>query len=209
MYISILLTHKLVVLLFIFIYLVKTVFLLIPDKETLSDRINKAVKIPERFFASLMLITGVYLLINTGQTSLLLYLKIGLVFLSIPIAIIGFKRRIKILASLSFLMLLGVYSMAEIHKKRATIIDNTLLATDTEMDVSVQGEKIYQSNCVNCHGTDGALKLSGAKDLRVSDLDFESKAKIIREGKNAMPGYGRQLNDSQVEALIQYIETLK
>lgn len=207
MYTAILHTHKVVVGLFIFIYLVKTIFLLMPDKEEVLEKISRFTKIPEMVISFLMLGTGVFLLINASVINTLLIVKIGSVFASIPLAIIGFKKKIKPLAVLSLLLLVGAYGMAEIHKKRKAIIDPAQLSIQpTPEQIMDQARSIYASNCASCHGLDGKLGLSGAKNLQESTLSYEQKFEILKYGKNAMPGYGKQLSDEQIEALITHIE---
>jgi cytochrome c5 len=209
MYTGILHLHKVVVGLFIFIYLVKTILLLLPGKEEVLDKIKKFTKIPEMVISFLMLGTGIYLLMSASVLSTLLMIKISAVFASIPLAIIGFKKNIKVLAVLSLLLLVGSYGMAEIHKKRKSVIEPELLTINpTQEQMLDQAKSIYLSNCAACHGSDGKLGLSGAKDLTASVLSYEQKYEVIKYGKNAMPGY-RQLSDEQINALIQYTETLK
>src|SRR3954469_25112700 len=105
MYKGIFYTHLISVNLFLLIYLVKTVLLLTNKNEGLA-RFTKMVKVPEMIISTLFLATGIYLLVQVGTTKLLL-IKIGMVVLSIPVAIIGFKKKNKILALLSLLMIIG------------------------------------------------------------------------------------------------------
>jgi cytochrome c5 len=210
MYTAFLHTHKLVVLLFLFIYLVKTVFLLIPGKEDILDRISKAVKIPEMIIALLMLISGLYLLLNTGNITTLLVIKITMVFLSIPIAVIGFRKRIKPVAALSFLLLLGSYGLAEVHKKRLGIIEREVVMTEgLALTPLEQASRIYMQNCAACHGADGALGLSGATNLQTSVITRDEAIQIITGGKGSMPKYGNQLSPAEVEALVEFTTTLR
>jgi cytochrome c553 len=180
-----------------------------PDKQDILDKISKVTKIPEMVISFLMLGSGLYLLSNASEFTTLLMIKIGSVFASIPLAIIGFKKRVKPLAVLSLLLLVGSYGMAEIHKKRKTLISPELLSISPTPDQLLQQAKsIYLSNCAACHGADGQLGLSGAKNLVVSELSYEQKYEVIKYGKNAMPGY-RQLSDEQINALIAYTDGLK
>lgn len=210
MYTAFLHTHKLVVLLFLFIYLVKTVFLLIPGKEDILDRITKAVKVPEMVISLLMLISGLYLLLNTGNITHLLIIKITLVFVSIPVAIIGFKKRVKPIAALSFILIVGAYGLAEVHKKRLGKIDREVDMTGGLAHTPMEhASKIYMKNCATCHGADGSLGLSGAANLQTSTLSKEEAANIIKGGKGNMPKYGNQLNAAEIEALVEFTESLR
>jgi cytochrome c553 len=210
MYTAFLHTHKLVVLLFLFIYLVKTVFLLIPGKEDILERITKAVKVPEMVIALLMLISGLYLLLNTGNITTLLIIKITLVFVSIPVAIIGFKKRVKPVAALSFLLIVGAYGLAEVHKKRLGLIQREVIMTEgLALTPIEQASRIYMQNCAACHGADGSLGLSGATNLQTSVISGEDAAMVISRGKGNMPKYGNQLNDAEIAALVEFTQSLR
>lgn len=208
MYTGILHLHIVVVGLFIFIYLIKTIFLLMPGKEEVLEKIKKFMKIPEMAIAFLMLGTGIYLLLNASDMSTYLIIKLSAVFASIPLAVIGFKKNIKPLAVLSLLLLVVSVVMSGIHQMSKSIIEPELLNINPTQDQLLsQAKSIYLSNCAACHGADGKLGLSGAKDLTASQLTYEQKYEVIKYGKNAMPSY-RQLNDEQINALIAYTDGL-
>jgi len=77
---------------------------------------------------------------------------------------------------------------------------------------------LYSKNCARCHGKDGRAKglkakATGARNLtdpqwqdRVSD---ERIFNSINNGKGKMPAYGKKLSDSEIEALLNYVRTLK
>lgn len=79
------------------------------------------------------------------------------------------------------------------------------------------GKKLYQQNCVSCHGVNADGKGPAAialnpkpANLKVMsgghpDGDFAYK---IREGRGAMPAWKNTLNDSQVWHLVNFIQTL-
>ncbi|MEM1137750.1 MAG: hypothetical protein AAGI07_18065, partial [Bacteroidota bacterium] len=79
MYTGLLHTHKLVVVLFLLIYLIKTVLLLIGKKDNL-DTFSKKVKIPEMVISFLFLITGAVMLFQLPEIKILLIIKIVAVF---------------------------------------------------------------------------------------------------------------------------------
>src|SRR5687768_814412 len=113
MYKGILHTHYLVVTLFFLIYVIKTVLLLSGRNDVLQSFTRK-VKIFEIIVSVLFLLTGIYLTTQLpfgGKYDYLFWIKLVMVFASIPLAIIGFKRGNKILAALSLLLITGAYGI--------------------------------------------------------------------------------------------------
>jgi len=73
-----------------------------------------------------------------------------------------------------------------------------------------KGENLYILNCASCHGEDGKLGSSGAKDLSVSKLNDKQIEKIIRKGKNAMPSQEAILEtDENIKLVIEHVKTLR
>ena len=73
-----------------------------------------------------------------------------------------------------------------------------------------KGESLYILNCASCHGEDGKLGSSGAKDLSVSKLSDQQIEQIIRKGKNAMPSQEAVLEtDENIKLVIEHVKTLK
>lgn len=73
-----------------------------------------------------------------------------------------------------------------------------------------KGASLYTVNCASCHGEDGKLGSSGAKDLSVSKLNDKQIEKIIRKGKNAMPSQEAILEtDENIKLVIEHVKTLK
>lgn len=110
MFETIKLIHKISVILFLLIYFIKTI-LLISNKEDLLAKLTKTLKVPEMIVSALFLLTGIYLLTQIPEIKPLMIVKVGLVFLSIPIAIVGFKKKNKILGALSLLMITASYGV--------------------------------------------------------------------------------------------------
>lgn len=94
-------SHYLFVVLFTLIYLVKTI-LLLSDKDELLEKFKKKTRIAEMIVSFGFLATGIYLMTQLPVITVYMIIKLGLVFLSIPLAVIGFKKKNKVLASLSF-----------------------------------------------------------------------------------------------------------
>ena len=60
-------------------------------------------------------------------------------------------------------------------------------SSKAETDIPPSGKELYLENCAVCHGEDGKMGASGAKDLTVSTLSDNEVLKRINEGKNGMP----------------------
>lgn len=69
---------------------------------------------------------------------------------------------------------------------------------------------VYTLNCASCHGPDGTLQASNAKDLSVSTLDEKSIEKTIRKGndKGMMP-YEDMLSTSEIKGLVKFVQNLR
>ena len=199
--------HVTVVVLFLLIYVIKILLLLFNKNEALQQ-FSKKIKIPEIIISSLFLLTGIYLWTQTGNVGTWLYLKVIAVLLSIPLAVIGFKKQNKILASLSVLLLVYAYGVSE--TKSITMKKETReLSKESALNAPTAIADLYTTNCANCHGADGKLGLSGAKDLSVSVFSNEENINIIKNGKGSMLKFDGVLNDADITALSQYITTLR
>jgi mono/diheme cytochrome c family protein len=65
-----------------------------------------------------------------------------------------------------------------------------------------KGASLFIMHCASCHGEDGKLGASGAKDLTMSKLSDEEIEKIIVNGKNAMPPMKVILENKENLALV-------
>lgn len=217
MYTGLLHTHTTVVLLFLLLYLGKTALLMANQKESLA-KLTKMTRIPEIVISALFLITGFWMFFQLPEWNTLLLVKIGLVLLSIPVAIVGFRRANKALAALSFLLIVGAYGLAEVSRARsASKAELVGVATDpaaSDYNAVAHGKALYekglsQAACVSCHGADGKLGLVGAKSLQASTKTDEELKALILNGKNAMPPYKKVFGEAEILALIAYAKTLR
>jgi uncharacterized membrane protein SirB2 len=213
MYIGLLHTHRLVVILFLLIYVVKTVLLLFNKQDTL-DLFTKKVKIPEMVISFLFLATGVALLFLIPEIKPLLIAKIVVVLVSIPVAVIGFKRKIKALGALSLLLIVGAYGMAEVSKRKITrqeVAQEGLLTdpAQTGYDQVAHGKVLYGLYCNSCHGEEGDLQMAGAKNLKVTAYTEAEVVQIVTQGKGEMMGYQKVLSAEEIAAVSVYALTLK
>ncbi len=188
--------HRLVVVLFILIYLIKTI-LLLSDKDELLEKFRIKIKLFEIIVSVLFLATGIFLLINSGNINSYSVVKLSCVFLSIPLAVMGFKQKNKLLVTASFVLLVLSYMLA--YKAKAAKAGGAIVA--------INGKEIFEQKCALCHGNDGKLGMSGAKDITQTQLSHQNILALITNGKNTMPAFKSALNAEQIEAVINYVET--
>ncbi len=191
-------THFVVVTIFFLIYLIKTILLLANKKENLLS-FSKKIKVLEMIVSFLFLGTGIYLMFDSQITPMLI-IKISIVFLSIPLAIVGFKKGNKGLAALSFLLILAAFALGEMNKNKKAVISDKA----TNADGSINAREIYTSNCVACHGDDGKRGLAGASDLTATQLSNDSIASIVINGRNTMTKISG-ITPEQASAVAQYV----
>lgn len=189
-------SHYLFVVIFTLIYLVKTI-LLLSDKDDLLEKFKKKTKVVEMIVSFGFLATGIYLMTQMVEIPTLMFIKITLVFLSIPLAVVGFKKKNKLLASFSFFLIIVSFGLGEKIKS----------VKGGEKTVAMSGKEIFEQKCVLCHGGDGKLAANGSKDLSVTPLNHTDMVKVITEGKNTMASYKEVLTPEQIEAVTAYIET--
>lgn len=73
-------------------------------------------------------------------------------------------------------------------------------------DKNLKGQELYLLNCASCHGEQGDLGVSGAKNLRTSKLDKIAIEKIIRYGNNGMPAFkGIITQQKAYDSLVRYV----
>ena len=197
-------THKLSVMLFLVLYLFKLIFLLTNNAKAMAAMQKKGWRIFDMGISTLFLATGIYLLITAPEVKVLQWVKIAMVFISIPIAIIGFRKGNNPLATLSVLLIFGAYGMAEAAKKRS-IQPVTVAAGATPMETA---KAMFEKNCIQCHGADGAMALAGAANLQTSKLSDAEITDILRKGKNRMPKFAGW-NDEQLNLIVSYTKSLR
>lgn len=200
MFETIKLIHKISVILFLLIYFIKTI-LLISNKEDALTKLSKILKVPEMIVSFLFLGTGIYLITQLPEIKTLLIIKVGLVFLSIPVAIIGFKKRNKVLGALALLMITASYGLAEIAAKNKAKVSTEAVAADG----TINSQVLYTDNCAICHGGDGKLGMAGAADLSNTLADKNSIQQTILNGKGLMKAV--PLTPEQANAVAEFVET--
>lgn len=71
-----------------------------------------------------------------------------------------------------------------------------------------EGAKLFRTQCALCHGADGKLGLSGAKDLTVSALTRDQMILLVNNGKGLMMPYKNVLRPEEIEAVVDHVRSL-
>ena len=83
---------------------------------------------------------------------------------------------------------------------------------------NVDAKALFGNECATCHGKDGQAKTFKAKFNHARNLtDAKWQAEVtderlfnsIHNGKGKMPAFGKKLSDSQINALVAFVRTLK
>ena len=189
------------------IYVVKTVLLF--TSRAKLDSFTKVFKVPEMIVSFLFLVTGSWLFALLGGIKVFHLIKLAFVVLSIPLAIIAFKKYNKGLALVSLLLIIGAYGLGEMSKNKAFIPAKVVVANDDGSQL-VTGTRTFAANCAFCHGTDGKKAYRAATDLTKSTLDAGLVQQMVREGsKGKMPSYASVLSPDEIVAVGAYVQTLR
>jgi mono/diheme cytochrome c family protein len=216
-------THILVNVLFMLLLAIKTVMLLANKTEQLTA-LRAKTKIADMVLGTLILVTGIYLLTIQETIETWMIVKTIIVIACIPLGIIGIAKGKKPLAVLSLIGFIYVYGVAEtkslvMKKAKYAPIETVEIEEVSEADMTEEikekqaqallsnGQAIYEGLCVQCHGTDGKLGKYGAKNLIESTMTREEKIAIIKDGKGMMNGFGKDLKESEIEQILEYIAT--
>jgi mono/diheme cytochrome c family protein/uncharacterized membrane protein SirB2 len=230
-------THVLVVVLFLILFLVKA-FLLFTNKHEALEKMKKKTKVLDMIFGTLILVTGGYLLTQYHGVPTWLIVKIVLVLVAIPLAIVGIKKHNKVLTALSLVVFLYVYGVAEtksLNMKKgspATVTETTETTTTTETTVTEENgmapvnetvtaitseigetalanaKQIYNSQCETCHGGDGKKGLNNATDLTTSKLTRAQRKEVILNGRGLMPAFQGKITEQEAEEVAAFTEML-
>lgn len=188
-------------------YLVKYVLLLTNNKATLDLIRNK--KWIEPVFGTLILASGGYLLATSPVVQPYQYLKLGLVLASIGLGVVAMKRGNKALATVTLVLLVYVYGMAETRNFYPAPVSYASLVPSESLPAQQVAATIYAQECVRCHGTDGALGRFKAMNIKGTALSKQAIMDVITNGRNSMKAYGKRLSPEQIDALADYVQTLK
>lgn len=212
MYTALFHTHRLVVSIFLALYFVKMVLLLMNRRGQL-DKFRKWTKIPEMIISVTFLGTGIWMLAINQSVSFYQILKFVSIIIAIPLGVIGFGRGNKLLGTLSFVFLVLAYGLSEMGRRIIPIdplpTEIVTEPNDVNYDLEIHGGAVYNQRCMYCHGRDGKLGARGATDLSISKMNRGEIIDIVRDGKGMMPGFGKTLNEQEIQAVAAYTESLK
>lgn len=150
------------------------------------------------------LITGIWMYAQIGAIKNMQIIKLAAVVASIPLAVVAFKKKNKVLAVLSFILILASYGLAEMSKKKP------YPAAKSETSVpSGDAQGLYLAQCGRCHGDDGAMGLLGATNLQTSVLSEDEALTVIKNGRKSMPKFEGVLSDVEITQVADYIQGLR
>ena len=66
------------------------------------------------------------------------------------------------------------------------------------------GEALYKTYCVTCHGLYGDMGASGAYNLQESKLSLEERIAVITNGRKAMTAFESLLDKKEIKAVAKY-----
>ena len=199
--------HVISVTLFLLTYLIKTI-LLFSQKKAL-DKYTKVMKVPEMIISVAFLVTGIWLYTILDGIKKVHIIKLVLVFASIPIAVIAFRRYKKGLALFSLVLIISAYGMAEMSKSMPFIPSTTTFPPDYPGD-NLGGARIYMENCMFCHGENGKKMYRTAPDLTKSVYTEDGIIQLVRQGsRGKMPAYGLMFTDEELQSLSKFVVSLR
>ena len=115
--------HKGIVYLFLISIFVKAILAFV--NQDLFDKVRQKTKVVEMVLGTLLIVTGGLLIFSVPEMMKQgwLHVKLTIVIIGIPLAIIGLKRNKKILIIISLLLFIYAYLVAK--TKSFTLADNT------------------------------------------------------------------------------------
>ena len=118
------------------------------------------------------------------------------------------------MAVTSFVLIIASYGIAEMNKrtmvKRLELPKNVVVDTaESDYNTLAHGNALYTNQCEVCHGPEGNLQMSGAKDLTVSEMSRDEVVQRIKEGKLTMIAYEDHFSEQEIEAVADYVMSLR
>jgi mono/diheme cytochrome c family protein len=85
----------------------------------------------------------------------------------------------------------------------------SMVKKDESAASNKKGKLVFKQYCIVCHGADGKLAVSGAKDLSISKLSKEERILQVTNGKGLMTPYKDILSAEQIASVVDYLEELR
>lgn len=79
----------------------------------------------------------------------------------------------------------------------------------TAATTAVNGETVYKTYCVTCHGLYGDMGASGAFNLQTSVLSVDERINVITNGRKVMTPFKEILSPEKIKAVAEYTLKLK
>ncbi len=73
---------------------------------------------------------------------------------------------------------------------------------------SIDGEAVYKTYCVYCHGAKGDMGAGGAFNLKKSKLTLDERIQVIKHGRGMMAGLESVMEEGEIQAVAQFTFTL-
>ena len=92
----------------------------------------------------------------------------------------------------------------------------SVAAAGATFEANVESRSLYRQHCSRCHGADGHANTKEGRRTEADDLTEDSvksmsgdkMARIIKNGKGDMPGFGKKLSAAQITSLMRYVRSL-
>ncbi len=223
--------HHVIVVAFAILYAYKVALLLAGRPDMLAALRARAPWLDAVLGTAVLVSGGVLALRYPGAWPWWLVVKIVLVLLVLPLALVALRRGQKALALLALLIFGYIYAIGytrSLDLKPGIRTETPTTPTDprngrmlTENADSIApaapdstvtggliGKMLYRQHCILCHGINGDKCLYGARNLQQSTLSLEARMALVTNGRGKMPAFGTRLTPAQIEAVARHSQTL-
>lgn len=78
---------------------------------------------------------------------------------------------------------------------------------------AISAKELYTRNCANCHGADGKGQTALGRSKDVPDLtdvkpSLKKSIRVITNGADDMPAFGKKLKKTEINAIANYLRSL-